>query len=88
MTTFRALRLHAPTVDGNAPAARLETLSDSDLSAGDVTLALAYSSINYKDALVLAGRNGIVRDYPRIGGIDLVGTVCHSADPRWREGDA
>jgi putative YhdH/YhfP family quinone oxidoreductase len=85
--TFRALRLHAPPTAGGAPQARFETLHDDDLGAGDVTLAVAYSSINYKDALVLAGRNGIVSDYPRIGGIDLSGTVLRSADPRWRAGD-
>ena len=84
---FRALRLHAPAGEGGAPQARLETLQDGVLSPGDVIIDVAFSSLNYKDALVLAGRNGIVRDYPRIGGIDLSGTVRVSADARWQHGD-
>ncbi len=87
MTTFRALRLHAPATAGGAPDARIETLHDDDLSGGDVLLSVAHSSLNYKDALVLAGRNAIVREYPRIGGIDLVGSVLRSNDARWRTGD-
>lgn len=84
---FRALRLHAPSTPGGAPDARIEQLHDDDLSPGEVVLAVAHSSINYKDALALAGRNAIVREYPRIGGIDLTGTVLRSADPRWQPGD-
>ncbi len=84
MLQFQAFRLHA----GNpAPEGRLEVLPIDVLSAGDVLIRVAYSSINYKDALASKGLNGIIRDYPRIGGIDLTGTVERSADPRWKEGD-
>ncbi len=88
MSAFRALRLHAPGLPGGAPDAQVERLHVDALSPGDVTLSVAFSSINYKDALALAGRNNIVREYPRIGGIDLAGSVLRSSDPRWREGDA
>ncbi len=90
MTTapFRALRMHAPTMPDGAPEVRIEHLHDDDLGPGKVVVAVAYSSINYKDALALAGRNAIVRDYPRIGGIDLAGTVLRSTDSRWHQGDA
>ncbi len=53
-----------------------------DLSAGDTLIKVAYAGLNYKDALAQAGRGGIVREYPRIGGIDLSGTVLHSGDRR------
>lgn len=84
MKTFRAFRLHAGTP---APRGVLETLEVDALSPGDVVIRVAYSSINYKDALAAHGLNGIIRDYPRIGGIDLTGTVESSADPRWQPGD-
>ena len=87
MSDFRALRLHAPAAGVTAPIARIETLGEEELPPGDVLLQVAYSSLNYKDALVQAGLNGIVRDYPRIGGIDLSGTVLRSTDPRWKAGD-
>ena len=50
-------------------------------------IRVAYSSINYKDALAATGQNAIVRQYPRIGGIDLSGTVAASDDPRFAPGD-
>jgi len=68
MTSFQALRLH----DGKPePARRIETLQPGDLSPGNVLIEVAYSSINHKDALAAHGRNGIIRQFPRIGGIDL-----------------
>ncbi|MDQ6681315.1 MAG: hypothetical protein M3Y67_10195 [Pseudomonadota bacterium] len=82
------MHLHAPAAPEGAPDARIEILPDHDLGPGEVTLAVGFSSLNYKDALVLADRNGVVRDYPRIPGIDLVGTVLRSADALWRVGDA
>lgn len=52
-----------------------------------VTIAVEYSGLNFKDGLALAGRPGVVRGSPRIPGIDLVGTVEASDDPRWQPGD-
>lgn len=77
---FQAWRLHAGAA-GEPPQGRFETLTADQLSAGDTLIKVAYAGLNYKDALAQAGRGGIVRDYPRIGGIDLSGTVVHSADP-------
>lgn len=77
---FLAYRLHAG-LDGAPPQARFETLSEHALSQGDTLIKVAYAGLNYKDALAQAGQGRIIRDYPRIGGIDLSGTVVHSADP-------
>ncbi|MDQ6684383.1 MAG: acryloyl-CoA reductase [Pseudomonadota bacterium] len=84
MTEFQALRLHAGQPE---PQRRLERLRLDDLGAGDVVIEVAYSSINYKDALASRGQNGIVRSFPRIGGIDLTGVVHESADARFQPGD-
>jgi acrylyl-CoA reductase (NADPH) len=60
---------------------------DSALPAGDVTVAVEYSSLNYKDALAITGKMPVVKQYPMVPGIDLAGTVESSADPRWQAGD-
>ena len=67
MPAFQAYRLHAPSspAPGGLPDARFVTLSENDLSPGNVLIRTAYSSINFKDALAWAGRNSIVRQYPR-----------------------
>lgn len=78
---FQGYRLHAAAGAGAAPAGRFDTLRVDDLSPGDTLIKIAYAGLNYKDALAQAGRGNIIRDYPRIGGIDFSGTVVHSADP-------
>lgn len=55
--------------------------------AGDVLVKVAYSTVNYKDGLVLSGKGGLVRDYPRIPGIDFSGIVEASSDDRYQPGD-
>ncbi len=65
----------------------LETLTEADLPAADVTVDVEYSSFNYKDGLALAGRNRILRRYPIVPGIDFAGTVATSENPRLRPGD-
>ncbi|MGG7464301.1 MULTISPECIES: MDR family oxidoreductase [unclassified Plantibacter] len=65
----------------------LRDIEDDFLQPGAVTVDVEYSSINYKDALALSGRAGIVREFPMIAGIDLVGTVAASDDPAWQQGD-
>ncbi|MBF0672194.1 MAG: oxidoreductase [Salinibacterium sp.] len=63
-------------------------LGDDDLMAGDVTIDVEYSSINFKDGLAITGRPGVIRDYPLIPGIDLVGTVAEAdASSPWAAGD-
>lgn len=66
---------------------RFETISEKRLDAGEVTIRVAYSSINYKDALAATGAGKIIRRFPCVGGIDLSGTVLASTDPRFSEGD-
>jgi NADPH2:quinone reductase len=57
-----------------------------ELSAGDVVIKAAYSSVNYKDALAGTGAGKIIRRFPLIAGIDVSGTVASSADPRFADG--
>ena len=83
-TRFRAFRLHQGET---APEGRVVEMMVGDLSPGDVVIRVAYSSINYKDALAATGQNAIVKHYPRVGGIDLSGTVAVSSDPRFAPGD-
>lgn len=67
--------------------ARVADIDDKDLPEGEVTLAIEYSTINYKDALALTNKSPIVRTWPMVAGIDMAGTVAASADPRWKPGD-
>ncbi len=57
------------------------------LPEGDVTIRVAYSSVNYKDGLATLAKGGVARTYPLIPGIDLAGTVADSKDPRFKDGD-
>jgi putative YhdH/YhfP family quinone oxidoreductase len=62
-------------------------MMEAELGPGEVTIRVAYSSVNYKDALAATGVGRIIRRYPCIGGIDLSGTVIASADARFAPGD-
>jgi len=84
MTDFRALVLHEK--DGKVEP-RLETLAEDALPAGDVTVAVEYSTLNYKDGLVLQGLGRLVRQYPHVPGIDFAGTVGDSKSPDFKPGD-
>ena len=64
------------------------SLDEAQLDVGEVTIKVAYSSVNYKDALAATGVGKIIRRYPCVGGIDLSGTVEKSSDPRFKPGDA
>ncbi len=68
------------------PAQRVD-LTDADLPEGDVTVDVAYSSLNYKDGLAVTGKGRIARSLPMVCGIDLAGTVAESASPDWKPGD-
>jgi putative YhdH/YhfP family quinone oxidoreductase len=74
--------------DGDGVAGRFTTMSEGQLDGGDVTIRVAYSSVNYKDALAATGAGRIIRRFPCVGGIDLSGTVVASADARFSPGDA
>lgn len=68
----------------------VKTLTDADLpsSADDtVTVAIDYSTVNYKDGLALTGRSPIIRSFPMVPGIDLAGTVTASTDAKFKPGD-
>jgi acrylyl-CoA reductase (NADPH) len=81
---FRAL-LVEKTATGSA--ARLAELDDAQLPDADVTLRVAYSTVNYKDALALTGRSPVVRKFPMVAGIDVAGTVEASRSPAFAPGD-
>ena len=77
---FKALILHEHS-------ALIEELDESRLPPGDVEIAVAYSSLNYKDGLVLNGLGGLVKTYPHVPGLDLAGTVVHSQSDPFQPGD-
>jgi len=72
--------------DGSIKSA-VSSLTMDQLDAGEVTIKVAYSSVNYKDALAATGAGKIIRRFPCVGGIDLAGEVVHSIDPRFSVGD-
>lgn len=72
---------------GEQGPAVLRQLTDQDLPDGDVTIDVAYSSLNYKDGLALTGKGKIARSFPMVCGIDLAGTVTDSQSPDWHPGD-
>ncbi len=67
--------------------ATVQELSMDRLPEGDVTVAVEYSTLNYKDGLCIGPGGGLVRNYPHVPGIDFAGTVEASDDPRYKAGD-
>jgi len=67
--------------------ATLTDVDDARLPDGDVTVRVAYSTLNYKDALAITGKGPVVRQFPMVPGIDLAGSVEHSSHPEYRVGD-
>ncbi|MBS1139857.1 MAG: Zinc-containing alcohol dehydrogenase superfamily [Proteobacteria bacterium] len=84
MDSFKALLIEEH--DGKVSSGFVQ-LDESRLDSGNVTIRVAYSSINYKDALAATGAGKIIRRFPCVGGIDLSGTVIESGDPRFKVGD-
>ena len=84
MNSFKALLIEEH--DGKVSSGFVQ-MDESALDAGSVTIRVAYSSINYKDALAATGAGKIIRRFPCVGGIDLSGTVVASTDPRFKSGD-
>lgn len=82
---FEAFRIHD---DERGYRSGIEQVSLDDLSQGEVVIRVAYSSVNYKDALAGTGEGKILRRFPLVGGIDVAGHVVASADKTFREGDA
>jgi len=84
MSDFPALMLES--ADGGVHAS-LRRLVEADLPAGDVTVRVEHSTLNYKDGMILNGLGRLVKTYPHVPGIDFAGTVERSDAPDWRPGD-
>lgn len=65
----------------------VQDMDEARLPPGDVTVAIDYSTLNYKDGMVLGGLGRLVRSYPHVPGIDFAGTVEASDTPAWKPGD-
>jgi acrylyl-CoA reductase (NADPH) len=84
VATFRAVRIDKAD---KGTTASLIQFDDAELMDGDVTIAVEWSTLNYKDGLALTGKAPVVRRFPMIAGIDLAGTVLTSSHPKWKAGD-
>ncbi|HJW27416.1 MAG TPA: MDR family oxidoreductase [Rhodocyclaceae bacterium] len=73
--------------DDSGYRAGLQTIDESQLPEGDVTVQVAWSTLNYKDGLAITGRSPVVRRFPMVPGIDFAGTVMESRHPAWQPGD-
>ena len=72
--------------DGKTSAA-VQQISEADLPEAEVTVAVEYSTVNYKDGLCIGPGGGLVRNYPHVPGIDFAGTIEASSDARYKPGD-
>ena len=81
---FKALLLNK--ADGFSAA--VQAVDSANLPAGDVTVAVEYSTLNYKDGLAITNKGPVVRNWPMVAGIDGAGTVLESAHPDWKPGDS
>src|ERR1700722_2863530 len=81
---FRALILENA---GGAVTAAVGELEESRLPAGNVTVAVEYSTVNYKDGMIVNGLGGLGKNYPHAPGVDFAGTVIESRHATWRPGD-
>ncbi len=82
--TFRALMLNE---QDRTVTAEVQTVDGSELPQGNVTVAVEYSTLNYKDGMILGGIGRLVRTYPHVPGIDFAGVVESSDDSRFAAGD-
>ncbi len=74
--------------DESGYRAGLKEIDESQLPEGDVTIRVSHSTLNYKDGLAITGKGPVVRKFPMVPGIDLVGTVEDSTHPGYKRGDA
>lgn len=81
---FKALLLNK--ADGFLAA--VQAVDSANLPAGDVTVAVEYSTLNYKDGLAITNKGPVVRTWPMVAGIDGAGSVVESAHPDWKPGDS
>ena len=83
---FNALTVEKDAETGKTSAG-VQQISEDQLPVGDVTVAVEYSTVNYKDGLCIGPGGGLVRNYPHVPGIDFAGTVEASEDDRYAPGD-
>src|SRR5574343_13924 len=81
---YRALQINK---DDAGYRTELKALDESALPEGDVTVEVAWSTLNYKDGLAITGKGPVVRKFPLTPGIDMAGTVLESSHPCWKPGD-
>ncbi len=84
MTTLKAIVIDKAE---GGQSVRLTDFDEKDLMDGDVTVAVDYSTVNYKDGLAVTGKAPVVRRFPMIAGVDFAGTVEASSHPAWQPGD-
>lgn len=84
MATFKAIRIDKAE---KGTTAALTQFDEAELMEGDVTVAVEWSTVNYKDGLAITGKSPVVRRFPMIAGIDFAGTVLESSHPDWKAGD-
>jgi acrylyl-CoA reductase (NADPH) len=84
VATFKAIVIDKAE---SGQSVRLSDFDEKDLMEGDVTVAVEYSTVNYKDGLAITGKAPVVRRFPMIAGIDFAGTVESSSHPAWKPGD-
>ena len=84
MGTFKAIRIDKAE---KGTTAALTQFDEAELMDGDVTVAVEWSTLNYKDGLAVTGKAPVVRRFPMIAGIDFAGTVAQSSHPAWKAGD-
>jgi len=82
--TFKAIRIDKAEKGTTAALAQFD---EAELMEGDVTVAVEWSTLNYKDGLAVTGKAPVVRRFPMIAGIDFAGTVEQSSHPDWKSGD-
>jgi acrylyl-CoA reductase (NADPH) len=82
--TFKAIRIDKADKGTTVALTRFD---DAELMEGDVTIAVEWSTLNYKDGLAVTGKAPVVRRFPMIAGIDLAGTVEQSSHSQWKAGD-
>ena len=82
---FKALLINK--TDDTGYTCALSEVDEARLPAGDVTVRIDWSTINYKDGLAITGKSPVVRSFPMVPGIDFAGTVTESGHPRWKAGD-
>lgn len=85
-TTFRCL--YVTRNDAKEIQRQITSRPLDELPAGEVLVQVAFSSLNYKDALSASGHPGVTRKFPHVPGIDAAGTVADSSDPRFQPGQS